>query len=128
VCRRDLEHAPGFEPKGDNADDQPEVNRNRRLVERNIDESAVATGAPRQRFVELECLRDEAAFRNPPFGADAGHRFSRKTERIRRLGQGKRMVWYFGSRTGFGIGILLPWFGRVSSVSARCGLRGFDGK
>ena len=28
---------------------------------------AVASGAPRQRFFELECLRDEGDFRNPPF-------------------------------------------------------------
>ena len=67
MCRRDLKHAPGFEPKGDNAADQPEVNGNTRLVERNIDENAVASGAPRQRFFEAECLRDEGAFRNPPF-------------------------------------------------------------
>jgi len=67
VCRRDFKYAPGFEPKGHNAADQPEVNGNTRLVERNIDENAVASGAPRQRFFELECLRDEAAFRNPPF-------------------------------------------------------------
>jgi hypothetical protein len=67
VCRRDLKHAPGFQPKGDNATDQPEVNGNTRLIERNIDEDAVASGAPRQRFFEAECLRDEWALRNPRF-------------------------------------------------------------
>ena len=36
-----------------------------RLVERNIDKDAVASCAPRQRFLEFEYLRDEAAF--PPF-------------------------------------------------------------
>jgi hypothetical protein len=67
VCGRDLKQAPGFESKGNNAADQTEVNANTRLVERNIDEDAVASGAPRQRFFEAECLRDEGAFRNPPF-------------------------------------------------------------
>jgi hypothetical protein len=35
------------------------------MIERNIDKDAVASCAPRQRFLEFEYLRDEAAF--PPF-------------------------------------------------------------
>jgi hypothetical protein len=35
------------------------------MIERDIDKDAVASCAPRQRFLEFEYLRDEAAF--PPF-------------------------------------------------------------